>query len=129
MKFIKGNGYWADKHYWIIKYEGEYLYFILFGSDNADTEESGSWTVWSDDSNSEWYEDFRLDEHTKEIAQANVDICVNCGRTNKTIFGKTFGNVCRTTFRFDSPDVEMVECAKRLVKIRVTDIIKNHLNN
>jgi ribosomal protein S18 acetylase RimI-like enzyme len=126
MAFEHGKGYWEDKHYWMIKHEGEYVCFILIGGNEG---KSDSWTIWSDDSGSKWFADFPLDEHTKKTAYTNVDFCGNCGSCNggttKTIFGKTFDNVCLTTFKFDNPDSEAVECMKKLTGIRKNDIVKN----
>ena len=125
MTFERGKGYWEDKHYWMIKYKGEFVCFILIGGDN---EKDESWTIWSDDSGSNWFENYPLDEHTKEIIYMNVDLCENCGGciggTSKTIFGKTFDIVCRTAFKFDNPDHEVVECTKKLVELRKKDIQK-----
>jgi len=124
MVFVRGQGYWEDKYYWLIKYNDEYVCFILIGGERG---KDNSWTIWSDDSGSMCFEDYSLDEHTKKIAYANVDFCGNCGRcdggTSKTIFGKPFDNVCRTVFRFDNPNYEAVECAKKLVEIRINDIL------
>ena len=126
MAFERGKGYWENKFYWMIKYESEYVCFVLIGGDEQKDE---SWTIWSDDSGSKWFEDYPLDNHTKAIAHANVDFCGNCGScgggTAKTIFGRKFDNVCRTTFRFDNPNFDAVECAKKMVEIRKNDII-NH---
>jgi len=123
MEFDRGKGYWEDKSYWMIKYKGKYVCFILIGGDE---EKDSSWTIWSDDSGSVWFEGYSLNEYTKKIAHANIDFCGNCGScsggTSKTIFGKIFDNVCRTTFRFDNPDYEAVACTKKLVEIRKNDI-------
>ena len=120
--FERGKGYWEDKNYLMIKANGEFVCFILIGGDNG---KEDSWTIWSDDSGSVWFEDFPLDDKTKGIAHANVDFCGNCGScsggTGKKIFGKPFENVCRTVFKFDNPSGEAVECAKKLVKIRINE--------
>jgi hypothetical protein len=130
MLFEKGTGYWEDKRYWMIKYKDEYVCFILvngYGSVRHQDEPEG-WIIWSDDRGKvDWFADSPLDEHTKEIAWANVDFCGHCGGScdggfHKTIFGKEFDSVCNTTFRFDNPDAETVECLKKLVKLRKNDI-------
>ena len=86
-------------------------------------------TIWSDDSNANWFEDFSLDEHMKEIAWMNVDICKNCdccsGGTSKIIFGKEFYNVCRTTFKFINPNDKMLGCVRKLLEIRKNNILSN----
>lgn len=129
MIFEKGIGYWEDKHYWMIKYKNEYVCFILvngYGSYRHQDEPEG-WCIWLDDSGKEWFANSPLDKPMKEIAWRYVDFCANCGScsggTNKTIFGKEFDKVCRTTFRFDNSNAEAVECAKKLVELRKRDII------
>ncbi|MDD4165334.1 MAG: hypothetical protein PHD66_09070 [Eubacteriales bacterium] len=120
MQFERGTGYWEDKRYWMIKYKDEYVCFILvngYGSVRHKDEPEG-WIIWSDDSGkTHWFADSPLDEHTKEIAWANVDFCGHCGGScdggfYKIIFGEGFDSVCNTTFRFDNPNSKAVECAK-----------------
>ena len=125
MLFERGKGYWEDKLYWLVTYKDKYVCFILICTEDGKME---SWTVWSDDSGSNCFENARLDEHMKRIAWENVDTCANCGgcgnrgRTCKTIFGKEFDNVCITAMRFDTPDETTVECMKELARIRKNDI-------
>lgn len=127
MQFERGKGYWEDKLYWIIKQKDKYVCFILINSGGNKNEPEG-WIVWSDDSDSNWFEDIQLDGRIKEIAWRHIDTCGNCGGcdkpggSHKTIFGKAFDNVCITTFRFDNPDYEAVECIKKLVGLRRKDI-------
>ena len=126
--FERGKGYWEDKHYWMVKYKNQYICFILIGSE--DKMELNSWIIWSDDSNSNWFSDFLLEEPLKETFWKNIDFCGNCGGcknkkgTSKKIFGKEFNNVCITTFKFTNPDLKTLECIKELVKIRKNDIQK-----
>ncbi|MDR2657073.1 MAG: GNAT family N-acetyltransferase [Oscillospiraceae bacterium] len=126
MQFERGKGYWQDKYYWLVRYMDEYVCFILI---DGCKEEGQPWVIWSDDSDSAWYADYPLDERMKELAYANTDVCANCGScgggTSKTIFGRRFDNICRTTFRFNDPNVNAVECAKKLVDIRKNDIHAN----
>lgn len=131
MKFERAkDGYWADERYWLIKYKDEYVCFIMVNGSEYENEPEG-WIVWSDDSDSDWYADAPLDEHMKEIAWKNVDICGNCsscaGGIRKTIFSKEFEHVCRTTMRFDNPDSETVECLKKLMELRKNDISKRFI--
>lgn len=124
----RGTGYWVDKHYWMIKHKGEYVCFILFNGygEKAHKDEPAGWIIWSDDSASNSFEDYPLDEHMKKTAWQNVDFCASCGScgggTRKTIFNKQFDGVCRTTFRFNNPDAETVEFVKKLVEIRKINI-------
>lgn len=79
----------------------------------------------------QWYEDAPLDECMKDIARRNIDYCAKCspgsscyGGLSKVIFGQEYENVCRTKFRFDNPDSETVECVKKLVELKVKDILE-----
>ena len=129
MLFERGGGYWEDKFYWYVKYANETVCFVLIGSEEKPKEKSDSWSIWSDDSDSNGFGDFPLDEQTKEIAWKHVDFCGHCGScsggTSKMIFGREFNNVCRTTMRFNTPDVETVEGMKKIFEIRKNDILKN----
>ncbi len=131
MQYERGTGYWEDKRYWHIKYKDNYMCFILvngFGAVRHKDEPEG-WIIWSDDYDSDLFANYPLDERTKEIAWDHVDICGNCGGCGnpggscKTIFQKEFDNVCITAFRFDNPNVDEVECAKKLVELRKSDIL------
>ncbi len=42
------------------------------------------------------------------------------------ILGKEFNNLCNSAMAFTDPDVEAMECAKRMVGIRINDILKNN---
>ena len=109
---------------WCVNYKDKSVCYILLEKD--------SWVIWSDDSGSNSFEDFSLDEHMKNIAWKNLVICekVNrcfdgCGRSRKKIFGKEFDNVCGTAIKFENPNAETVECMKKIFEIRKNDIIKN----
>jgi len=130
MAFEKAkDGYWKDKPYWHVTYKDEYVCFVfIHGYPAKYIDEPEGWMVWSDTSDtgvSQWYETALSDGRMEEIALKNVDFCGKCspdspcyGGMRKTIFGKGFDHVCRTTFRFDNPDAETVECLKKLVEVR-----------
>jgi hypothetical protein len=131
MTFERGQGYWEDKCYWVINYNGKRIWSVLINGygEKAHKDEPEGWNLWSDDSGYNSFEDYPLDEHTKETAWENVDYCGHCGGMceggrHKTVFGKGFDKVCNTTFRFDNPDSEAVECAKKLVEIRKNDTFR-----
>jgi hypothetical protein len=129
MLFERGGGYWEGKLYWYIKFKDEYVFYVLIGSEEKPGH--GPWIIWSDDSNSDCYEDFQLEENIKEIAWKNVVVCGNCGGcskgkgTNKMIFGKEFQNTCITTMKFIDPDTETIKCLEKLMEIRKKYILKN----
>jgi len=129
MQFTRCKGYWEDKLYWAVNYNDKSVCYILISDEEK--KNPHSWTIWSDDSGSTWFKDFLLDEQLKDIAWKNVDICGNvngvcggcAGKIRKKIFGKDFDNVCGTTFRFDNPESETMECIKKLIELRKTDIL------
>lgn len=126
MAFERGRGYWENQYYWLIKFKTGYVCFILINGNGAE-EKFKPLTTWSDDSESGWYENLHLNEHMEEVLHNNVDICENCGSCGggkrRIIFGKEYGNVCRTAFRFTNPDAEAFECLKEIVTLRKTDIL------
>ena len=123
LQLERGGGYWADKLYWMVKYENTYICFVLI-DDGSDKTEPEGWVVWTDEWDFSSPEALSLDAHTKETAWRHIDICGKCGGcsspggSRKTVLGKAFDNVCITTFRFDNPDAETVACIKRLVELR-----------
>jgi hypothetical protein len=127
VEFERGGGYWADKNYYIARYNGEAVCSIVINNDETIDEPVG-WVIWSDDSGVNSFESYPLDDHVREDAWANVDLPKVCCTTPsckscKIIFGKAFDGVCNTTFRFDNPNTEEVECAKKLAEIRIEDIV------
>jgi len=128
MQLERGRGYWADKLYWCVKYQNQYVCFILIGGEEAAREDE--WILWSDDSDSGCYKNAALDAATRDLAWAHVDFCGNCGGscapgTDKTLFGKAFQKVCHNSFRFDNPDAQALDCAKALLTLRKNDIHRN----
>ncbi|MBO4999033.1 MAG: hypothetical protein J6D02_13630 [Lachnospira sp.] len=123
MEFVKDNGYWKDKIYYLIKYHAECVCFIAIK--NPDEKEN-RWTVWSADIDSDWLGENQLEEELKEIAWSHVDTCKNCGSCGggkpKMIFGKEFSEVCGCTFRIDNPGAEDLRFMKKMVEIRKSEI-------
>jgi hypothetical protein len=122
------SNYWKDKCYWAVKCRDEYVGFVLingYGRVGDETEPEG-WIFWSDNYISGLFADFPLDERMKEIAFEHVDIGTCGGGITVKLFGKEFYPVCNgSTFRFDNPEGEALECAKKLVEIRKQDIPGN----
>ena len=67
MSFERGTGYWEKQLYWMIKYRNQFVCFILINGTGPEKKFS-PFTIWSDDSSSNWFEKFPLDEHMKKIA-------------------------------------------------------------
>lgn len=123
LEFEKGNGYWRDKIYYIVKYDSQCVCFIAIKDPD---EPDNHWTVWSDDMSSEWLGNYPLEQAFKDIAWRHVDTCGNCGSCGggrpKNIFGRDFEKVCGCTFRVDNPGREELEFLKRMVEIRIAEI-------
>jgi len=128
MLFEREKGYWEDKYYWGIKYNDEYVCFILIN--NEEKTDPESWTIWSDDSCANTFGDSSTDEKVKEIIWKHVVVCDNidrcfdgCKRSRKTILGKEFDNVCGTAIKFENPNDITVEGMKKMIEIRKNDIL------
>ena len=129
VEFLRGNEMIYDGEY-EIHYKDKLACYINTPADGEHT-----WGVWTVGDYSSEYEDFTIDERTKEIAWANVVKCGNCDDCNRgpgkteVIFGKEFANVCNGTdnlaMRFVNPDAEAVECVKKMVDMRKY-AINNH---
>lgn len=130
MLLERSKGYWADKLYWMVKYEDEYVCFILLNGSEDKAEHEG-WTIWTDDSGSDCFVDFTPDESMKEIVWNHIDTCARCGGckhpggSRKILFGKAFENVCVTAMKFINSDADTLACVKKLVEIRKHAILKN----
>lgn len=123
-----------SENYWEIKYKNECVCFIwINGADEA----PGPWTIWSVQEPDSWaawgdhgYVDVPMDERIKEIAWKNVNVCGNCGGCEnqggrrKTVLGKEFNHLCSSTMAFTCPDAETLECTKKMIEIRIGDILR-----
>ncbi|MCL2512442.1 MAG: hypothetical protein FWF08_00955 [Oscillospiraceae bacterium] len=122
--FLRANEMIYRKSHGEISYNGNCVcYMHLDGL----AQKPGPWTIWTEGDYSGEREDFPMDEHMKEIAWANVNICASCGGScspgkRTTIFGKEFDNVCSAAMAFYIPDTETLECVKKLLEIRKKEI-------
>ena len=124
-EFIKDNGYWKNKIYYLIKLKDKFVCFIAIKDPD---EPHNNWTVWSDDMSSDFLAMQEDDILLRQSAWKHVDLCGKCGSCGggrkKIIFGKTFDNVCGCTFRFDNPDTDDLAALKKIVEIRLKEIDK-----
>ncbi len=136
--YLRHNGIPLEEsdHYWEVKYRDECVCFLwITGAD----ERPGPWTIWSAEvpgTWASWHEGecgaanpgVTVDEHIKEIAWANVNVCGHCGGCSnpggmrKTVLGRSFDHLCNATMAFTSPDNRALECAKRMIDMRKGDI-------
>lgn len=123
-EFVKDNGYWKNKIYYLIKFKNECVCFIAIKDPD---EPENIWTIWSEDSNA--YEDATADESVKNAAWKHVDYCGNCGSCgggkHKIIFGKSFDRVCGCTFRVDNAKLTDLPFLKKMIDLRIKEIDKN----
>ena len=124
IEFVKDNGYWKDKIYYLCKFEGEYVCFIAIKDPD---EPENQWTIWSEDGSA--YEDATADNRVKNVAWKHVDHCGNCGSCGggktKNIFGKVFDDVCGCTFRIDNANQSDLPFLKKMVELRIVEISNN----
>ena len=112
------------------KYNGEDVCYIqVCGLDELPSH----WMVWSDQVPGSWasWDNSActvapVDEQTKEVAWANVKICQGCGECGpgrrKTVLGKEFDNLCTSAMEFMNPDGAALDCVKKMVDARISDI-------
>lgn len=123
---------------WEAKYKDKCVCFIwVDGSEENpgpwtiwSDQEPGTWATWSDEGSGAKGENCPVNECIKEIAWANVNCCADCGGDcspgrRKMILGKEFEHICNSAMAFTNPDAEALRCAKMMVHIRKSDILKN----
>lgn len=128
-----------SENYWDVRFKGKSACFIwIDGSDQKpgpwtiwSDQEPGTWIAWSDGENRNRCKDPVVDEHIKEIAWANVNFCANCGGDcspgrRKSVLGKEFDNVCSSAIAFTNPDMEALNCAKKMIDMRMVDIQRSN---
>ncbi|MBQ6814018.1 MAG: heterocycloanthracin/sonorensin family bacteriocin [Lachnospiraceae bacterium] len=124
VKFVKDNGYWKDKIYYLISYNDKGVCYIAIKDPE---EEQNHWTVWSDDMGSKWLEENQSDTQILEVAWRHIGHCGRCGSCaggrSKIIFGKNFDDVCGCTFRIDNPSNKDLSFMKKMVDIRMREIL------
>lgn len=124
-EFERLSGYWKNQFYWAVKYSNEYVCYILLNG-SGDEQQFAPLTIWTDDSGSNWYEDYQLSGELKSLVWDNVDYCVHCGScgggTQKIVFGRKLSNVCKTVMRFTNPNQQEFDLIKELIYARKTDI-------
>lgn len=128
IEFIKDNGYWKDKIYYLCKFNDEYVCFIAI----KDPEEpENNWTIWFEDS--EDFKDDSIDKNTRVFAWGHIGHCGDCGSCNggktRNIFGQMFENVCSCTFRIDNPKLNDLPFLKNLVCLRIRNPLDSTLDD
>jgi hypothetical protein len=65
MDFVKDNGYWKDKSYYLVKFKTKCVCFIAIKDPD---EKDNRWTIWSDDMGSKWLEETPIEKDINETA-------------------------------------------------------------
>ena len=124
----------GDYYIWSLTYKGEEV--CLLEIEVPATEDTAliifscdpkSWVTGVEDDNSGEYVDASVKDYIKEAAWANVRPCCHCKEkcrpgSSKIVFGKRFDNLCGCTFMFDNPGGAALECAKKMIDARISDI-------
>ena len=124
MEFVKDNGYWKDKIYYLIKFNDQCVCFIAIKDPD---ERDNHWTIWSDDMCSDLLKETPIEKEIIETAWNHIDFCGKCGSCgggrHKVVFGKEFDNVCGCTFRIDNPNTNALLFMKKMVELRKKEIL------
>ena len=107
---------------WKAKFNGETVFHFRIGG----FQNEPNWLAWS--AVAVDYSDTEIDEQSKKIAWKNICTCGKCGSDcapgrRVVIFGKIFENCCTSSLIFINPNRDGLECLKKLIDIRKTDII------
>jgi hypothetical protein len=122
--FLRVNEMIAGGDHGEVSYKGKCVCYMYL---DGNAQMPGPWTIWTEGDYSNEHKDVPMDEHMKEIAWANVNICGSCGGNcspgkRKVILGKEFDNVCNADMAFTNPDAKTLECVKKLLKMRKRNI-------
>lgn len=111
-----------------VSYKGKVVCYMHI---DGGKEYPNPWTIWTEGDYSHEHINVLMDEHMKEIAWANVNICGKCGSScapgkRKMIFGKEFDNVCSADMAFHIPNAEILDCIKKLLEMRKYAILSGN---
>ena len=122
IKYLGEDALLEDEDWcWKAKYKGETVFHVRIGG----FQDEPNWLAWS--ATAVDYSDTEIDEQTKKIAWENICTCGKCGDDcapgrHAVIFGKTFENCCTSSLMFINPQGDSLECLKKLIDIRKSDI-------
>jgi len=119
----KLNPAWSAKNVWTVSSKTYRVCFIrLHGAAEYHNLDVGCWNVSPLIGE---YDADSLSDELKEIVWTNTKNCQTCGQCAlklNAVFGKEFTNSCEGSILFVNPDSKAVECAKKLVELRRTEI-------
>lgn len=121
---MKMTPQWTSTNSWAVSYKGKRVCYIKL----VIRQEENAWYIRPAVQYNDGLRDFCREEHLEDIMLDNVHFCVGCGKckpgTTVTFFDKELKHVCNSPidFEFHNPNVEALECAKKLVEYRRTEI-------
>jgi len=119
----KLNPQWSAANAWKVTYKSFTVCFIrLHGCADYHNLDKGTWHILPFIGD---YEKNVLSDNDKDIVWENKKKCKVCGQCAlklSKIFGREFVNACEGSILFINPDCKAIECAKKLVILRVDDI-------
>ena len=109
---------------WKAKYKGETVFHFRIGG----FQDEPNWLAWS--AIAVDYSDTEIDEQSQKIAWENICTCGNCGSDcapgrRAIIFGKEFENCCTSSLMFINPNGDSLECLKKLIDIRKSNLLSS----
>lgn len=116
---------WTSTNSWAVSYKGKRVCYIKL----VMRQDENGWYIRPAVRYNEELRDFCREEHLEDIMLDNVHFCVGCGKckpgTTAMFFDKELKHVCSSPidFEFHNPNVEALECAKKLVEYRRTEIV------
>ena len=124
--FLEREGMLAGGEHGSITYNDNILCYMHIDGNN---DIPGPWTIWSDGDYSEDTPNLTLNAEEKDIVWANINICGNCGAKcapgkTKSVFGKSFNNVCSAPLQFCDPQGKTLECLKKILRAKKESFIQ-----
>lgn len=124
VKSLRMTPQWTTANSWAVSYKGKRVCYIKL----VMRQDENGWYIRPAVQYNETLRDFCREERLEEIMLENVHYCVGCGKckpgTTVTFFDKELKHVCSSPidFEFHNPNTEALECAKKLVEYRRTEI-------
>lgn len=120
VKSLRMTPQWASENSWAVSYKGKRVCYIKL----CKKPEENTWYIRPAVQYDEALRDFCREEQLEEIMLKNVHYCVGCGKckpgTTVIFFEKELKHVCSSPidFEFHNPDVDALQCVKKLVEYR-----------
>lgn len=124
IKSLRMTPQWTSANSWAVSYKGKRVCYIKL----VMRQEENGWYIRPAVRYDDALRDFCREEHLEEIMLENVHYCVGCGKCKPgmtaTFFDKELKYVCSSPidFEFHNPNVEALDCVKKLVEYRRAEI-------